>query len=1030
MAGGLLGLVRLLSGVEQASLRGSIATLSDGTTTNLSSGDTEDTTTVSLASSMSASSVLDAVHNAAVGVFEAFTRWTYIWPFQQGISRNPDFRIILIDAVGHEMVLQVGMSWNDVHTALLERFRGRAGWNYVQSNSYNLLVPGTSPDRISVIEPHAWGQTVQAGLIVEMSIVIRQQSTSAQCPYCNLSTSQDSMNRRVICSGCGESYVASETQAHVEEVEETNDLVQPSIETTHPDGLSGSSPLRLSTELEINHRDTGRSSPMQLSVETTHPDPRSPMPVLPIPSSFGPAPAPLQDEDPSVSIGLSAPVLNNHEATPPAATFDQHEPREPDDLKLFNSVTVLHSHKRSNFQASHLENRLFALLIGVDTYKYLNEAQHLKGAVRDAKRVGDFLCQQNPPVSKERIIFLKNEEATVDSIITQLKGLCKNTEIQRGDPILIYYAGHGSTLLKPEGWMNEDSRIQCLSAHDARTGPDGTVIGVVSDRTFGCLLQRLADAKGNKITVILDCCYSGSGTRDEETVPRGIEFKAADGLTDVTVNPSYQQNYWASVDSHRQVVVASQFANAGLRSHVVLAACGPNESAFEDRIKNEGRFTSAFLRVLEKAGTDTLTYAELIRRLDYLPSQTPRCEGRDKETRILFDSGLKQHDRDCYAIKNSGATHSPYIISAGQIHGIGKGDVFAVYRDRDAFTSEDEPLGRLVASVVSLDSSLASLADDSLSSVLGMAGAVAVLSRVHSPDAFRVNIAINDAVLRERVSEVLERMVKESADSAESSSLPNSSKPRVTQAAASKASIVIVSDGEDMVTFTYQSEHIYGTLGIERLSGPVRTNKDTLASALRSAAHFFRHLGPSPSSSHFLLRDHVDVRIWELEGGVGISDEGRFVNTYKPKGNFIDAKLCGMFRPTLSHVNGQNPTQTLYGVDVVNRSGLGLYLWLFYFDCSTLQILEYYSPVVTAGNGEPPLREGMTLPLNYGDSGGIPLAFEVPDGQEADGGFLRIFLTTRPIDMSKVAQNGVIGRPGEVTTEDVWDAVTIPVKLK
>ncbi|KZV66219.1 hypothetical protein PENSPDRAFT_97606 [Peniophora sp. CONT] len=307
MAGGFRGLVRLLSGV--ASLRGSIATLSDGTTTNLTSDDTGNTTIVSLASSISASSVLDAVHNVAVGVFEAFTRWTYIWPFQQGIGRNPDVRIILIDAVGNEMVLQVGMSWNDVHTALLERFRGRAGWNYVESNSYNLLLPGTSPELISVIEPDAWGRTVQAGLTVEMSIVIRQQSTLAQCPYCNLSTSLDSTNRRVKCSGCGESYVASaETHAYIEEVDmDTVDTAEPS------------------------HRDPPRSS----------------TPVVPIPSSSGPASRPLQTEVSTItstSIGSSMPVTNNHAETPFAATSDQQELQEPDDLKLFRSVTVLHSH--------------------------------------------------------------------------------------------------------------------------------------------------------------------------------------------------------------------------------------------------------------------------------------------------------------------------------------------------------------------------------------------------------------------------------------------------------------------------------------------------------------------------------------------------------------------------------------------------------------------------------------------------------------------------------------------------------------
>lgn len=79
------------------------------------------------------------------------------------------------------------------------------------------------------------------------------------------------------------------------------------------------------------------------------------------------------------------------------------------------------------------------------------------------------------------------------------------------------------------------------------------------------------------------------------------------------------------------------------------------------------------------------------------------------------------------------------------------------------------------------------------------------------------------------------------------------------------------------------------------------------------------------------------------------------------------------------------------------------------------------------------------LPLNYGDAGGIPLAFEVPDRQTFDAGFLRIFLSTRHIDLSKVAQDALV-RPGYAMgavivkdlwpVADLWDAITIPVKLQ
>ena len=99
-----------------------------------------------------------------------------------------------------------------------------------------------------------------------------------------------------------------------------------------------------------------------------------------------------------------------------------------------------------------------------------------------------------------------------------------------------------------------------------------------------------------------------------------MEFKASDG-TELTISPSLQKDIW--IESYRGIAYLPKFANAGLVSHVVLAACGEDESAYEDRIKHEGRFTSAFLSVLEKSVTDTLTYAELIKRLDYLPSYVP-----------------------------------------------------------------------------------------------------------------------------------------------------------------------------------------------------------------------------------------------------------------------------------------------------------------------------------------------------------------------------------------------------------------------
>ena len=76
-------------------------------------------------------------------------------------------------------------------------------------------------------------------------------------------------------------------------------------------------------------------------------------------------------------------------------------------------------------------------------------------------------------------------------------------------------------------------------------------------------------------------------------------------------------------------------------------------------------------------------------------------------------------------------------------------------------------------------------------------------------------------------------------------------------------------------------------------------------------------------------------------------------------------------------------------------------------------------------------------PLNHGDSGGVPLAFEVPDGLTLDGSFLRIFLYTRHLELSTIEPEAVVtpGKAIEVLNmnqlklvPDMWDAITIPAR--
>lgn len=100
---------------------------------------------------------------------------------------------------------------------------------------------------------------------------------------------------------------------------------------------------------------------------------------------------------------------------------------------------------------------------------------------------------------------MKNKDATRETIIRELRALHSDKRIQRGDPILIYYAGHGSSTVSPAKWtrtedQKENGNIQYIVPYDC----DEWVAGI-PDQTIAACLDHLAGAKGDNIVSIPTC---------------------------------------------------------------------------------------------------------------------------------------------------------------------------------------------------------------------------------------------------------------------------------------------------------------------------------------------------------------------------------------------------------------------------------------------------------------------------------------------------------------------------------------------
>ncbi|KAJ2917516.1 hypothetical protein MD484_g2898, partial [Candolleomyces efflorescens] len=254
---------------------------------------------------------------------------------------------------------------------------------------------------------------------------------------------------------------------------------------------------------------------------------------------------------------------------------------------------------------------LFSLVIGIDAYDSgAPKLSPLKRAVADSDKIKDWLLNRLG-VPESNIRTLQNGAATRSAIIQALKDLSTNVKIKRDDPILIYYAGHGSEAPAPKEWNWDTDMIQMILPCDyGRKSESNRAVPAIPDRTLGVLISQIAQEKGNNITVIMDCCHSGSGTRWD---PKGLQARRVDYNG---VIPGDMDEDLMTVGV-RGFSVHDRFRHAGCRSHVLLAACAPDETAYEDA--HSGVFTRGLLNALEAVDLSQTTNIGLLQQLTDLP---------------------------------------------------------------------------------------------------------------------------------------------------------------------------------------------------------------------------------------------------------------------------------------------------------------------------------------------------------------------------------------------------------------------------
>ena len=153
-----------------------------------------------------------------------------------------------------------------------------------------------------------------------------------------------------------------------------------------------------------------------------------------------------------------------------------------------------------------------ALLIGIDDYE-MREAK-LTGSASDVKAMQLFLVK-TLGYRPEQIHTLTNRKATREAILAEIDDWLVR-QSQSGSRVFLYFSGQGS-----EEMGAEATTSPTLVAADAKLVRDGGKVTITNQIRETEIAARLNSLKDRRVTLLIDACHVGPGSRSAVAAPAG-----------------------------------------------------------------------------------------------------------------------------------------------------------------------------------------------------------------------------------------------------------------------------------------------------------------------------------------------------------------------------------------------------------------------------------------------------------------------------------------------------------------------------
>ena len=348
---------------------------------------------------------------------------------------------------------------------------------------------------------------------------------------------------------------------------------------------------------------------------------------------------------------------------------------------------------------------LYAVLVGINNYP--NPAHRLSGCVNDIDGWKLYLSEYARKTGYHfKPLILLDEAATRQAIVS---GFANHLTQARGKDLAVFcFAGHGSELSGQDIFgQRPDERNQTLVCWDSREPGNRDLV----DKEISNLVAEVAE-HGPQITLIMDCCHSGSISREVPFKERQIEPQLVRNRPSDAYFMSSKTQCVEDV-STRDVSNSDRTLESGVPfqlkkgRHILLSACHERETAKETLVNgvSRGIFSEQMQKMLTEA-TRPMTYTELLAQVQHeintreIPAQVPQLEVIDGE----------EGDRDCFFLTRKQQAESDgiftlsyqegWIVDGGGVHGWpeGVGDPgieLAVFSFADAPEDIKQGLGRV-----------------------------------------------------------------------------------------------------------------------------------------------------------------------------------------------------------------------------------------------------------------------------------------------------------------------------------------------